>query len=70
MKNCLVLSEGGVLIRTRVSEISSYGRPSQGVKVMRLNNGDKVVAAKVMLDEDKLEAIQEVEAGLTPALQG
>ncbi len=56
----LVLSEGGVLIRTHVSEISSYGRPSQGVKIMRLSNGDKVVAAKVMLDESKLEAIEEV----------
>ena len=53
----LVLSEGGVLIRTRVSEISSYGRPSQGVKIMRLGDGDKVVAAKVMLDESKLEEV-------------
>ncbi len=54
----LVLSEGGVLIRTHVSEISSYGRASQGVKIMRLSNGDKVVAAKVMLDESKLEIIE------------
>ncbi len=53
----LVLSEGGVLIRTRVSEISSYGRPSQGVKIMRLSDGDKVVAAKVMLDESTLEEV-------------
>ena len=58
----LVLSEGGVLIRTRVSEISSYGRPSQGVKIMRLSNGDKVVAAKVMLDESKLDSIELEEA--------
>ena len=53
----LVLSEGGVLIRTHVNEISSYGRASQGVKIMRLSSGDKVVAAKVMLDESKLETI-------------
>jgi len=50
-----VLSEGGVLIRTRVKEISSYGRSSQGVTIMRLDDGDNVVAAMVMPDEDELE---------------
>lgn len=50
-----VLSEGGVLIRTRVKEISAFGRSSQGVTIMRLGQGDNVVAAMVMPDEDKLE---------------
>jgi DNA gyrase subunit A len=35
----LVLSEGGVLIRTRVGEVSRYGRSSQGVTIMRLGAG-------------------------------
>ena len=52
-----VLSEGGVLIRTRVKEVSSYGRSSQGVTIMRLGGGDRVVSAIVMPDEDKLETI-------------
>jgi DNA gyrase subunit A len=50
-----VLSEGGVLIRTRVGEVSSYGRPSQGVTIMRLGEADRVVATMVMPDEDALE---------------
>ena len=50
----LVLSEGGVLIRTRVSEISSYGRSSQGVTIMRLGDGDRVVSAMVMPAEEEL----------------
>lgn len=50
----LVLSEGGVLIRTRVKEVSSYGRPSQGVTIMRLDNGDRAVSATVMPDEEAL----------------
>lgn len=50
----LVLSEGGVLIRTRVKEVSSYGRPSQGVTIMRLDAGDRVVSATVMPDEEAL----------------
>jgi DNA gyrase subunit A len=55
-EDLFVLSEGGVLIRTRVKEVSSYGRSSQGVTIMRLGEGDKVVAAMVMPDEEKLEA--------------
>lgn len=51
----LVLSEGGVLIRTRVQEVSCYGRSSQGVKIMRLDDGDRVVSVMVMLAEETLE---------------
>ena len=59
----LVLSEGGVLIRTKVKEISSYGRSSQGVTIMRLDDKDKVVAAMVMMpDESVLEEEGEEEA--------
>jgi len=50
----LVLSAGGVLIRTRVKEVSSYGRPSQGVTIMRLDEGDRAVSATVMPDEEAL----------------
>ena len=55
-EDLFVLSEGGVLIRTRVKEVSSYGRASQGVTIMRLGEDDKVVGAMVLPDEDKLEA--------------
>ena len=51
----LVLSEGGVLIRTRVGEVSRYGRSSQGVTIMRLGEGDRVVSVMVMLAEETLE---------------
>jgi DNA gyrase subunit A len=57
----LVLSEGGVLIRTRVGEVSRYGRSSQGVTIMRLGGGDRVVSVMVMLAEETLE--QAVEEG-------
>lgn len=50
-----VLSEGGVLIRTRVKEISAFGRASQGVTIMRLTEGDRVVAAMVMPNEEALK---------------
>jgi DNA gyrase subunit A len=53
----LVLSEGGVLIRTHVNQVSRYGRSSQGVTIMRLGDGDRVVSAMVMLAEDQLDDV-------------
>jgi DNA gyrase subunit A len=50
-----VLSQQGILIRTKVDQVSSYGRASQGVTIMRLGDGDIVVAAMVMPDEEDLE---------------
>jgi DNA gyrase subunit A len=52
-----VLSENGILIRTSVAQVSSYGRSTQGVTVMRLDDGDRVVAAMVMPSEAELEAM-------------
>ncbi|MEX2540415.1 MAG: DNA gyrase subunit A [Trueperaceae bacterium] len=54
-----VLSERGVLIRTQVGQVSSYGRSSQGVTIMRMDDGDKVVSAMVMVAEENLEKVAE-----------
>jgi DNA gyrase subunit A len=40
----LIVTEGGMLIRTNVSGISRFGRAAQGVRVIRLNEGDRVVS--------------------------
>ncbi len=62
-EDLLVLSQNGILIRTHVQQVSSYGRSSQGVTIMRLGADDNVVAALVMLAEEQIEeAGHEVEA--------
>jgi DNA gyrase subunit A len=50
----MVLSANGVAIRTRVEEVSSYGRSSQGVKVMRIEDKDKVIRAFAIRQEETL----------------
>ena len=40
----IIISSEGIVIRTDVNAISIVGRSAQGVKVMRLDNGDKVVS--------------------------
>ncbi len=50
----MVLSAMGVAIRTSVDSISTYGRPSQGVKVMRIGEQDRVIAAFPIRREESL----------------
>ncbi|MCK8826829.1 DNA gyrase subunit A [Natroniella acetigena] len=40
----IIISEEGILLRTSVSEISCTGRNTQGVRVMKLNEDDKVAS--------------------------
>ena len=39
----MVITNGGQVIRTRVSEIRETGRNTQGVRVIRLREGEQVV---------------------------
>jgi DNA gyrase subunit A len=39
----MLITNGGTLVRTRVNEISVVGRNAQGVTVIRLDKGEKVV---------------------------
>jgi DNA gyrase subunit A len=66
-----VLSEGGILIRTKVDQVSSYGRASQGVTVMRLGEGDRVVQAIVLPAEEQVALVaRAIEAGAEDAPGG
>jgi DNA gyrase subunit A len=40
----LMITSGGMIQRIRVIDISEIGRNTQGVRVMRLVEGDKVVS--------------------------
>ncbi len=51
-EDLLVLSRGGLAIRTRVRSISQYSRPTSGVKVMNLAAGDEIASAFVIKPQD------------------
>ena len=61
----MVISANGVAIRTRIEEISSYGRPSQGVKVMRIGDSDRVTSAFAIKQEESLMAGETTSASIT-----
>lgn len=54
-EDLVVTTRNGTLIRTRVGEISEYGRDAQGVKVIKLREGDAVMDATcVPASEDEI----------------
>jgi DNA gyrase subunit A len=59
----MVITNGGQVIRTRVGEIRETGRNTQGVRVIRLREGEQVVDVEPVAEgeEDDLEESQEPE---------
>ncbi|MGB4006902.1 MAG: DNA gyrase C-terminal beta-propeller domain-containing protein, partial [Halanaerobiales bacterium] len=61
----IIISSEGILIRTEVNQISCISRNTQGVKVMALEEGDRVVALARIVpedeDEDEIEGIEEID---------
>lgn len=48
----MVINSDGVIIRIRANEISTSGRSTQGVKIMRVDNDNRIVAFAKVVDED------------------
>ncbi len=66
----LIVTEGGMLIRTNAAGISRFGRAAQGVRVIRLADGDRVVsvarADALEVEDDDLEADEATDGVDTP----
>ena len=52
----MVIENGGVIIRTPVANINVYKRDVQGVIVMRIEEGNKVVSIERVENEETEEA--------------
>lgn len=65
----MLITDGGQMIRSRVSEIRIAGRRTQGVRVFRLPNTEKVVSAERIVEEDASEddlLMDDIETSETP----
>jgi DNA gyrase subunit A len=63
----MVITDGGLVIRTRVAEIRETGRNTQGVRVIRLKDGERVVDVEPLAADDEEDAEASGEAGLGEA---
>ncbi|MDE5604059.1 MAG: DNA gyrase subunit A [Eubacterium sp.] len=62
-EDVIMITSDGIVIRTHVDQISTFLRPSKGVKVMRVNDGEKVATISVVdRFEEELEEAEENEA--------
>ncbi|WP_394339225.1 MULTISPECIES: DNA gyrase subunit A [unclassified Methanoculleus] len=49
----IVMSASGIVIRTKVSEISVQKRGTRGVRIMKLDDGDRVIGFAILNAEDR-----------------
>ena len=57
----MLITDGGTLVRTPVADVSIVGRNTQGVTLIRLNEGEKLVQIAPILTENG-EALEEANA--------
>ncbi len=62
-EDLMLVSKQGIGIRIKCSDISTIGRATQGVRVMRMNDGDSLAATAKIIpeDEDPEDAAEEEE---------
>jgi DNA gyrase subunit A len=48
----LVITQNGIVIRTPANQISVIGRNTQGVRVIKLEDGDKVTSVAVVQEKE------------------
>jgi DNA gyrase subunit A len=63
----MLITTGGVLIRTRVSEIREMGRATQGVTLIAVEDGTKLSGLQRVVETDIDEVELTTEAGLEAA---
>ena len=51
----MLITEHGIAIRSKVDKISVIGRNTQGVKLVRLEEGDKVASVATVVTDDENE---------------
>ena len=54
-KEVIMMSTKGQAIRVAIKEIPTLSRAAQGVRIMRLNDGDTVASIGIVLPDDDLE---------------
>ena len=57
-EDLMVIENNGVIIRMQTSDINVYGRAAQGVRVMRLEEGSKVISIEKVSREETAETVE------------
>jgi DNA gyrase subunit A len=64
----MLITDSGVLVRTRVAEIRELGRATQGVTLIALDDGAKLISLQRIVENDANGEVDETTDG--PAAEG
>ena len=56
-EHLMLISQQGMILRTRAGDIRSIGRATQGVRLIEMEEGDMVVAVAKLVEKDDEEAV-------------
>ena len=69
-QDVIIVADNGVIIRTPAKDISLIGRNAQGVRIMRLREGAKVVSMAVdEHQEEEIDAKEVIEQNIAENVQ-
>ena len=57
-EDLMITCKSGVTIRTSIANIREAGRATQGVKLIRLDDGDEIAAITKLTEHDEEETIE------------
>jgi DNA gyrase subunit A len=57
----MFVTQNGLIIRIKARDVSTYGRQAQGLRLMRLNEGDKVISTATILAEEDSDDVETAE---------
>lgn len=60
-EDVIMITTDGIVIRTHIDQISTFQRPGKGVKVMKVNDGERVATISVVERLEEEEATEEAE---------
>jgi DNA gyrase subunit A len=63
----MLISDQGTMVRTRGDEVSVQGRNTQGVRVIKLKSGEKLVGVERIEEPEVIPVLEEAEGDDTPA---
>ena len=60
----MLISDQGTLVRTRVDEVSSLGRNTQGVTLIKLGKGEHLVGLERVQEPSEEDVLDDIESTL------
>jgi DNA gyrase subunit A len=59
----MLMTEKGMAVRVHVKDLSTIGRNTQGYRLIKLEEGDKLATVATVVVEDDDEAVEKAEEG-------